>query len=134
MDTTSLPTGTITFLFTDIEGSTPLWEQHPDAMRRARDRDRDRTRAGLFLAALVASWLLEQASLHNLPRRLILWFRPSRAHLGVAAVTLRASRNACLDAFLALALLEERIEGRLPAWEGIRLVRERVAAGAPLTP
>jgi Adenylate and Guanylate cyclase catalytic domain len=30
-----LPTGTVTFLFTDIEGSTKLWEQHPEAMRRA---------------------------------------------------------------------------------------------------
>ena len=29
------PTGTVTFLFTDIEGSTRLWEQHPDAMRAA---------------------------------------------------------------------------------------------------
>src|SRR5262249_2461188 len=35
METTSLPTGTVTFLFTDIEGSTQLWEQHPDAMRLA---------------------------------------------------------------------------------------------------
>lgn len=31
----NLPTGTITFLFTDIEGSTKLWEQSPDAMRVA---------------------------------------------------------------------------------------------------
>src|SRR5687767_9947989 len=30
-----LPTGTVTFLFTDIEGSTALWEQHPMAMRQA---------------------------------------------------------------------------------------------------
>src|SRR5438093_225428 len=30
-----LPSGTVTFLFTDIEGSTQLWEQHPDAMRLA---------------------------------------------------------------------------------------------------
>src|SRR3954452_24396883 len=30
-----LPTGTVTFLFTDIEGSTALWEQHPAAMRQA---------------------------------------------------------------------------------------------------
>ncbi len=34
-DPTRLPTGTVTFLFTDIEGSTPLWEQHPDAMKTA---------------------------------------------------------------------------------------------------
>ena len=25
----------LTFLFTDIEGSTQLWEQHPEAMRVA---------------------------------------------------------------------------------------------------
>ena len=30
-----LPTGTVTFLFTDIEGSTKLWERYPDAMRAA---------------------------------------------------------------------------------------------------
>jgi class 3 adenylate cyclase len=26
-----LPTGTVTFLFTDIEGSTRLWQRHPEA-------------------------------------------------------------------------------------------------------
>src|SRR6266849_947250 len=30
-----LPTGTVTFLFTDIEGSTRLWEQQPQAMQAA---------------------------------------------------------------------------------------------------
>src|SRR6516162_2071908 len=30
-----LPTGTVTFLFTDLEVSTRLWEQEPDAMRAA---------------------------------------------------------------------------------------------------
>jgi predicted ATPase/class 3 adenylate cyclase len=30
-----LPEGTVTFLFTDIEGSTRLWEEHPDAMQTA---------------------------------------------------------------------------------------------------
>src|SRR5712692_7364794 len=31
----TLPTGTVTFLFTDVEGSTRLWEQHPEPMRAA---------------------------------------------------------------------------------------------------
>jgi predicted ATPase/class 3 adenylate cyclase len=32
---TALISGTVTFLFTDIEGSTKLWERHPEAMRSA---------------------------------------------------------------------------------------------------
>jgi class 3 adenylate cyclase len=28
-----LPIGTVTFLFTDIEGSTKLWEKHPEEMK-----------------------------------------------------------------------------------------------------
>ena len=32
---TAPPSGTITFLFTDIVGSTRIWEQHPAAMQRA---------------------------------------------------------------------------------------------------
>lgn len=32
---TALPTGTVTFLFTDVEGSTKLWEQHSEAMKVA---------------------------------------------------------------------------------------------------
>jgi class 3 adenylate cyclase len=30
-----LPAGTVSFLLTDIEGSTRLWEEHPDEMRAA---------------------------------------------------------------------------------------------------
>ena len=30
--TVAMPSGTITFLFTDIEGSTRLWEEQPRAM------------------------------------------------------------------------------------------------------
>jgi predicted ATPase/class 3 adenylate cyclase len=33
-----LPSGTVTFLFSDIEGSTQLWERHPDAMKNALSR------------------------------------------------------------------------------------------------
>ena len=29
------PSGTVTFLFTDIEGSTPLWERAPEKMAEA---------------------------------------------------------------------------------------------------
>ena len=32
---TGLPTGTLTFLFTDVEGSTRLWERGPEAMSQA---------------------------------------------------------------------------------------------------
>ncbi|HLK60734.1 MAG TPA: adenylate/guanylate cyclase domain-containing protein, partial [Chthonomonadaceae bacterium] len=31
----NLPSGTVTFLFTDIERSTPLWQDHPDTMQSA---------------------------------------------------------------------------------------------------
>ena len=31
----ALPTGTVTFPFTDLEGSTRIWEEHPEAMRAA---------------------------------------------------------------------------------------------------
>ena len=33
-----LPSGTVTFLFTDIEGSTALWERDQEAMRLAVER------------------------------------------------------------------------------------------------
>jgi predicted ATPase/class 3 adenylate cyclase len=36
-----LPSGTVTFLFTDLEGSTRLWEHHPDAMQGALARHDD---------------------------------------------------------------------------------------------
>jgi len=31
----NLPSGTVTFLFTDIENSTPLWEKYPEVMKSA---------------------------------------------------------------------------------------------------
>jgi len=34
----TLPTGTVTFLMTDIQGSTRLWERHPQAMRETLGR------------------------------------------------------------------------------------------------
>jgi len=29
------PSGTVSFLFTDVEGSTRLWEEHPESMKSA---------------------------------------------------------------------------------------------------
>jgi len=43
-----LPSGTVTFLFTDIEGSTTRWEHQPEAMRAALARH-----DALLLAAIV---------------------------------------------------------------------------------
>ena len=34
----TFPSGTVTFLFTDIQGSTKLWEQHPQEMLVAHSR------------------------------------------------------------------------------------------------
>jgi predicted ATPase/class 3 adenylate cyclase/Tfp pilus assembly protein PilF len=43
----TLPSGTVTFLFTDIEGSTRLWEEHPGAMRLALARHDDLLRMAI---------------------------------------------------------------------------------------
>ena len=44
---TDLPVGTVTFLFTDLEGSTRLWEQFPDTMRDALGRHDEILRAAV---------------------------------------------------------------------------------------
>src|SRR6478672_13374434 len=41
------PTGIVTFLFTDIEGSTRLWEQHAAAMEPAHRRQEAILRAAI---------------------------------------------------------------------------------------
>lgn len=42
-----VPSGTVTFLFTDIEGSTRLWERHPEQMQRAFARQETILRAAI---------------------------------------------------------------------------------------
>jgi predicted ATPase/class 3 adenylate cyclase len=42
-----LPSGTVTFLFTDLEGSTRLWEEHPDLMHDALARHDELVRAAI---------------------------------------------------------------------------------------
>jgi predicted ATPase/class 3 adenylate cyclase len=42
-----LPAGTVTFLFTDVEGSTRLWQEHPDAMPGAMARHDEIVRSAI---------------------------------------------------------------------------------------
>jgi class 3 adenylate cyclase len=42
-----LPSGTVTFLFSDLEGSTRLWEEHPDAMKATVARHDEILRAAI---------------------------------------------------------------------------------------
>ena len=42
---TELPTGTVTFLFMDLEGSTRLWEEHPEAIAVRGVDERERARS-----------------------------------------------------------------------------------------
>src|SRR3954470_15812816 len=44
---TGLPSGTVTFLFSDIEGPPRLWEEHPDAMRECLARHDEMMRAAV---------------------------------------------------------------------------------------
>ena len=44
---TTVPSGTVTFLFTDIEGSTERWEHHREAMQRALERHDAQVRAAI---------------------------------------------------------------------------------------
>jgi predicted ATPase/class 3 adenylate cyclase len=43
----ALPSGTVTFMFTDLEDSTRLWEEHPEAMRSALARHDELVRAAV---------------------------------------------------------------------------------------
>ncbi len=47
LESTALPTGTVTFLFSDIEGSTQRWEQHRDAMKAAVARHEQLVKAAM---------------------------------------------------------------------------------------
>jgi predicted ATPase len=53
-----LPSGTVTFLLSDVEGSTPLWEEAPEAMRAALARH----------DALFESAVAEHGGVHVRPR------------------------------------------------------------------
>ena len=60
--TGNLPSGTVTFLFTEVEGSTRLWEEHPDLMHDAMPRHDELLRDavashGGFVVKTTGRWL-----------------------------------------------------------------------------
>ena len=95
-----LPAGTVTFLFTDIEGSTRLWEIHADAMRAALARhdallERAITAAGGYIFkrggdsfcavfSRAADALIAALAAARAPRRVLACRRPDQGAYGVA--------------------------------------------------
>jgi class 3 adenylate cyclase len=100
-----LPSGTVTFLFTDIEGSTQLWERQPEAMQDALAKHDLILREaivsnnghvikgtgdgvhGVFekvIDAVQATWSAQhilQSSIHNLPIRVRMGLHTGEAEL-----------------------------------------------------
>ena len=94
-------------------------------LNRSRTRNQDSNRDRNF--CLAAAWVLQSASLQKRRSNIIrAWRRlwKSEAHR-IWKAEVNAIRDKCLAAYLALAWFEERQLGNLPAWEGIRLVREK---------
>ena len=65
-----IPTGTVTFFFTDVESSTRLWEEHPDDMRQALGRHDQIVRASIegnggYVFSLAGDQFV--AAFHNVP-------------------------------------------------------------------
>src|SRR5687768_15477101 len=86
------PRGTVTFLVTDIQGSTEMWERYPDAMPRALERHEHLLREavetrggrvfknvgdGLFIAFSAA----RRPSMRPCPRSVRSWARSGRPPL-----------------------------------------------------
>jgi predicted ATPase/class 3 adenylate cyclase/Flp pilus assembly protein TadD len=93
-----LPTGTVTFLFTDIEGSTKLWERDPEAMRVALAQHDSVLRAAI-----------EAHNGHV--------FKTVGDAFCAAFATAADALNAALDAHLTLAMRD---------WSGIEPIRVRM--------
>jgi predicted ATPase/class 3 adenylate cyclase len=98
-----LPTGTVTFLFTDIEGSTRLWEQHPQAMAGALARHDQIMRQAIVAEAGVVYKVIGdafQAAFTTAPAACAAALAAQRALAGeawgvVGAVSVRMALHTC---------------------------------------
>jgi Adenylate and Guanylate cyclase catalytic domain len=81
---TELPSGTVTFLFTDLEGSTRLWQEHPDAMQPALARHDEIVRNAIAAHGGVTVKTTGTARTPRSPRRPTPSTRPSRRSSGSA--------------------------------------------------
>lgn len=79
-----------------------------------------------YLSQLLARFMLDQSlePLLQRPSRTHRWLY--HRHIEQEVSTLGRISNDYLDIYTAFAMLELRMQGKLPAWEGILLVKERV--------
>jgi predicted ATPase/class 3 adenylate cyclase len=146
------PSGVVTFLFTDIEGSTRLWERHPDTMPRALEQHDEllrgiiestgghvfKTVGDAFCAAFAdPAQAIEAAVAIQLALRRVAWPLPGPLHVRMALHTGRAEERQG-DYFGRPLNRCARIEGVavgdqvLLSRETAALVAERLPAGASL--
>ena len=76
------PTGTVTFLFTDIEGSTKLWEDDAPAMQVALARHDDVLRSAMGEHAVTSSRPSATPSVSLSPLPLMPWKQPWKRSAG----------------------------------------------------
>ena len=82
-----LPSGTVTFLFTDIEGSTRLWEEHPEAMAAALVRHDTLMRSTIESAGGYVFKTVGDAFCAAFAAARKRWTRPERAQRALHAET-----------------------------------------------
>jgi NACHT domain len=119
-----------------VDGNIDLNRDHARDSALASACDRARYLAlDLDLAVdRIIAFELESAKLGKIAFRKVLWWRSRllRTPFKASPIYLAAVED-LLDVFLSLAILEERIEGKLPAFEGIRIMKVRKAATSTRT-
>jgi transcriptional regulator with XRE-family HTH domain len=108
-----LPSGTVTFLFTDIAGSTQLWEQHPAAMPSALAM----TRSSAYRSKPTAAMSSRPPATRSAPCSLLPLMRWRRAWPSSERLPAKrgARRACCACAWLCTAAPPKRTTATTPA-------------------